>query len=164
MHCPNSPFAQLNHCLVQIAWLKELMLSWISPSPSVVLTISFRAVVISWSSLEVNIRMILAMGQAWPSPAWGPPTLEWVSLIRRETKRNVRIDDWAAHEIWVIFAEDEFARGLVDGVADVQVTKERSTQQTGDVGVVHEIAYVRLVYSYQFVWNCNSRDPKPSTS
>jgi hypothetical protein len=80
-------------------------------------------------------------------------THTWISQLKNKIKqeRSVRVDDWAAHEIWIIIAEDKFAGGLVDGVADVQVTEEGSAQKTRDVGVVHEITCVTLVYSNQFI-------------
>jgi len=67
------------------------------------------------------MRIMLAIGQAWPSPAWGPPTL-WTGVSLSEFgagKGCIRVDNRTAHEIRVIFAEDEFSRVLVDRIANV---------------------------------------------
>lgn len=52
---------------------------------------------------------------------------------------SLRIDDRATHEVWVIFAEDELARVLIDMIGNVKEAEEWSAEQTRDIGVVHEI-------------------------
>jgi hypothetical protein len=50
-----------------------------------------------------------------------------------------RGENGAAHEIGVVFAQDEFACVLVDGIAGIQVAEEWSGEETWDIGVVHSI-------------------------
>jgi len=52
---------------------------------------------------------------------------------------EVRVYDGTAHEIGVIFAEDEFSRVLIDGIANVEVAEEGGTEETWDVGVIHAV-------------------------
>jgi hypothetical protein len=141
-HCPKSPLAQLNHCLVHLVWSKELIDSWISPKPSVLLTISPNAVLISLSSDEVKIRIMLAIGQACPRPAWGPPTLLLVNfLIVQEGNAALRINNGTSHEVWIAFTQNEVSRVLVDGIANIEVAKERGTQKTRNVCIIHAVCY-----------------------
>ena len=65
-------------------------------------------------------------------------------MTYRLTRRNARIDDRTAHEVRVVFAEDELAGVLVNTVRHIKVAKKRGAEQTGDIGVVHEIACVAL--------------------
>ena len=57
---------------------------------------------------------------------------------------SVRSDYRATHEIGVVLAKDELAGVLVDAVGNVEEAEERGAEQTGDVGVVHEITWVAL--------------------
>ena len=62
-----------------------------------------------------------------------------VSIFRRRKKEELRVDNRASHEIGVVFAKDEFACVLVDGVGDRKVTEERSAKETGNIGIIHSV-------------------------
>lgn len=54
-------------------------------------------------------------------------------------KEILRVNNRTAHEIGVVFAEDEFSCVLVHRIGDVEVTEEWCTEKTGDIGIIHSI-------------------------
>jgi hypothetical protein len=64
-----------------------------------------------------------------------------VGKLKRGEVRDERVDDGATHEVGVVFAKNELSGVLVNLVACIKVAEERGAEQTGDVGVVHDVFY-----------------------